>query len=184
METELSQLKQDFEKSIQSLKNELASIRAGRASTGLVENLKINYYGNPTPMNQVAQISAPDAKTIMIAPWNKGDLEKIEKAINESDLSLNPNNNGEAVILNLPPLTQERRQELSKLVNQKIEAARVSLRNKREKQLDFFNQAKKNNQISQDQLFNFKNDLQKLLDEYMNRIEEIKQIKEREISGN
>ncbi|MFH1559090.1 MAG: ribosome-recycling factor [Patescibacteria group bacterium] len=136
-------LKQEFEKSIQQFKEELKGVRVGRASTQLVENLEIEYYGARAPLKQAAQISTPDAKTIMISPWNKDDLVNIEKAVNESDLNLAPNNDGAAIYLKLPPMTEERRDELVKIVGSVAEECRVNIRQKREKVLDQLNQGKK-----------------------------------------
>ncbi|MBU2025789.1 ribosome recycling factor [Patescibacteria group bacterium] len=174
-------LKQEFEKSIQQFKEELKGVRVGRASTQLVENLEIEYYGARAPLKQAAQISTPDAKTIMISPWNKDDLVNIEKAVNESDLNLAPNNDGAAIYLKLPPMTEERRDELVKIVGSVAEECRVNIRQKREKVLDQLNQGKKNNSISEDEFFKTKEDIQKLVDEFTKQIDQIKENKEQEI---
>jgi ribosome recycling factor len=179
----MNDFKKDLDKNLEILTEELKGIRAGRASAGLVEGLKIDYFGNETPVNQMASVNVLDAKTISISPWNKDDLAKIEKAINESDLNLTPNNNGEAIILNLPPLTEERRLEITKLVKDKAEEAKVSIRKKREKKIDELNEKKKSSEISEDEFFTQKEEIQKIIDEYSKKIDEIKENKEKEITN-
>ena len=176
-----SNLKIELEKTIESFKEELAGIRVGRANPQLVEKLEVDYYGAKSSLQQIAQISVPDAKTIMISPWNKDDLVNIEKAVNESDLNLTPNNDGEAVILKMPPITEERRLELVKLINKKAEEARVSIRQKREAVVDDLNKQKKEGSISEDDYFSSKEEVQKVVGEYIKKIDEQKDKKEGEL---
>ena len=178
---EIDNLKKEFDESLDNFKEELQGLRVGRASTQLVEGLEVDYYGAKSPLKQMAQVSVPDAKTIQITPWNKDDLVSIEKAISESDLNLAPNNDGNAIFLNLPPMTEDRRLELVKILNKKAEETRVSVRQKREKTVDELNEGKKEGIISEDEFFSKKEDIQKIVDEYMEKIEAIREKKEEEI---
>ncbi|MBD3245377.1 MAG: ribosome recycling factor [Candidatus Moranbacteria bacterium] len=178
----LQNLKQELLKLVDSFKKELSAIRAGRASSGLVENLKVEYFGNPTPLIQLSQVTIPDPKTIMITPWNKGDIEKIEKAIQDSDLNLNPSNNGESVILNLPPMTQERREELNKMVGQKAEEYKIKIRKKREEIINEISEKKNQSEISEDEFFTQKEKIQDLIDEMVEKIDQVRKSKEDEIA--
>lgn len=122
----------DLEKALERFKEDLNQLRTGRASTSLVDSLMVDYYGSKSPIKQVASITTPDPKTIMIAPWDKDNLVNIEKAIRESQLNLNPMNDGQVIRINIPPLNEERRKELVKVLNQKAEEARVAVRKNRE----------------------------------------------------
>jgi ribosome recycling factor len=173
--------RKDFEKSVEYFKEEIGKIRTGRASAGLVENLSVDYYGSKSPLKQVASISIPEPRTIVISPWDKGSLIYIEKAIKESDLNLNPINDGIVIRINLPALNEERRKELVKLLNQKAEEARVAVRKGREDILDEIEAMKKEGKIGEDDMFQGKEKLQKVVDEYNAKIEEIRKKKEEEI---
>ncbi|MBD3299776.1 MAG: ribosome recycling factor [Candidatus Moranbacteria bacterium] len=177
----MDRLKKQLDEVVDYFKEELAGIRIGRASAGLVENLEVDYYGSKSKVKQIAQISLPDSRTILISPWNKDDLVNIEKAINESDLNLNPNNNGEAVILNMPPMTEERREDLVKLVGAKAEEARVKIRQIREEKLDDLSAQKKESKLSEDEFFSKKEEVQKRVDKYNQKIDQIRENKENEI---
>jgi ribosome recycling factor len=173
--------KADFEKSMDYFKEELAKLRTGRASIGLVDGLLVDYYGSKSPLKQVASITIPEPRTIMISPWDRDNLVNIEKAIRESQLNLNPVNDGVAVRINLPALNEERRKELVKLLNQKAEEARVSIRKTREEVWEEIQEQEKSGRIGEDDKFSGKDKLQKVVDEYNGKIEDIRKKKEEEI---
>jgi len=173
--------KDDLEKSLEHLKSELSQIRTGRASTALVEGLMVDYYGAKSPLNQVANITIPEPRTITITPWNKDTLVNIEKALRESQLNLNPNNDGEVIRLNLPQLNEERRKELVKILNQKAEDAKISIRGHREDVWEEIQKLEKDGGISEDDKFKGKDDLQEVINEYNKKVEEIRSKKEEEI---
>lgn len=177
----IEESKLEFDKAIEFFKDEAGKIRTGRASAGLVENLSVDYYGSKSPLKQVASITIPEARTIVISPWDKGSLVYIEKAIGESDLNLNPMNDGMVIRINLPALNEERRKELVKLLNQKAEDARVAVRKCRENVLDEIEEMKKTGKIGEDDMFQGKEKLQKVVDEYNVKIEEIRKKKEDDI---
>ena len=167
--------------SIQVLEDDLAVIRTGRASPALVEKLQVEYYGVPTPLIQLAGISIPEPRQILIRPYDAGSVRDIEKAILASDLGLTPNNDGKGIRLNIPPLTEERRRDLVKLVNNRLEESRVSIRNIRRdgnKDLKEFEQEK---MISEDDQERGEEKIQKLTDSYIEKINEIGKNKENEI---
>lgn len=173
--------KTDFEKSIQFIKNELSGIRTGRASPSLVENLIVDYYNTKTPLIQLASITIPDPKSIIIQPWDRNSTKDIEKAIQTSSLGLTPINDGNMIRLVIPPLSEERRKELMKLVHQKLEQARVSIRNVREEIWKELKTREKDGKISEDDMFKQQKELQKFVDEYNGKIKEIGENKEKEI---
>ncbi len=177
----MTNLKQDLEKIIEQYQQELKSVRTGRANPQVVEDLMIDYFGTMTPIKQAANVSASDARTIVIAPWNKDSLVDIEKAINESDLGINPINDGEVIRLSFPPLTEERRVELTKIVGQKSEEARIKVRKLREKTREKIQQEEKEGKISKDDKVRKEKDLQQVIDEYNQKIEEIHKKKEEEL---
>ncbi len=177
----MTNLKQDLEKIIEQYQQELKSVRTGRANPQVVEDLMIDYFGTMTPIKQAANISASDARTIVIAPWNKDSLVDIEKAINESDLGINPINDGEVIRLSFPPLTEERRVELTKIVGQKSEEARIKVRKLREKIREDIQREEKDGKISEDDKVRKEKELQKIIDEYNEKIEEIHKKKEEEL---
>jgi ribosome recycling factor len=173
--------KDELEKVIEYFKTELAQLRTGRASSALVENLSVDYYGAKSPLKQIASISTPEPRTILISPWSKDSLVSIEKAIRESQLNLNPMNDGQAVRINLPALNEERRKELVKILNQKAEEARVVVRKTRENIWDEIQELAKNGKIGEDDKFSGKDRLQKAIDEYNEKIDGIREKKEEEI---
>ena len=149
---------------VSALKKELATIRTGHATPGIVEHLRVDYAGVPTPLNQIAGISAPAAKLLVIQPWDKSSLRNIEKAILTSDLGLNPNNDGNVIRITIPPLSEERRQELAKAVHSRVEKEKVIIRNLRRESMDELRKAEKGKDISQDDLKRALDQLQKLTD--------------------
>ena len=163
--------------SINHLETELAKIRAGRANPIMLKGVSVEYYGNMTPLNQVASISTPNAQTISIQPWEKGLLEEIEKSIVNSNLGLNPVNNGESLLINIPPLTEERRLELTKLAKSESESAKVSIRNSRKDA----NNKNKGLDISDDLKSNLEIDSQELTNKYIKKVDEMFTVKEKDI---
>ena len=152
-------------KAIEALRHELATVRTGRASPGLVEHLRVDYYGTPTSLNQLATITAPDARLIVIQPWDRSGLGAIEKAILKSDLGLNPTNDGTVIRLAIPPLTEERRRELARHVRKRVEESRVAVRNIRRDCHEHIRRLEHDHDISQDDLHRAETELQKLTDE-------------------
>ena len=163
--------------SINHLETELAKIRAGKANPIMLKGVSVEYYGNMTPLNQVASISTPNAQTISIQPWEKDLLEEIEKSIVNSNLGLNPVNNGESLLINIPPLTEERRLELTKLAKSESESAKVSIRNTRKDA----NNKIKGLDISDDLKSNLEIDSQELTDKYIKKVDEMFTLKEKDI---
>jgi ribosome recycling factor len=171
----------EIEKSLEHFKEELNQVRTGRASAALVENLLVDYYGAKSPLKQVASITVPEPRTITIAPWDKDNLVNIEKAIRESQLNLNPNNDGQVIRINIPALTEDRRKELIKVLNQKAENARIAIRKHREDAWEEIQRMEKEGKIGEDDKFSGKDKLQMLVDEYNAKIEEIRTKKEQDV---
>lgn len=171
----------EIEKSLEHFKEELNQVRTGRASTALVENLLVDYYGAKSPLKQVASITVPEPRSITIAPWDKDSLVNIEKAIRESQLNLNPNNDGQVIRINIPALTEDRRKELIKVLNQKAENARIALRKQREEAWEEIQKMEKEGKIGEDDKFAGKDKLQELIDGYNTKIEEIRAKKEQDV---
>lgn len=169
--------KVNFEKTITHFKEDLGKVRTGRATTAMVDDLTVDYYGAKSPLKQVASISVPEPRTIVISPWDKSMLSLIEKAIKESDLGLNPMNDGQLIRINIPALTEERRKEFVKILNQEAESARVAARKIRE---DVWDEIQALN-IGEDDKFQGKEKLQKVIETYNALIEEIRKKKEAEI---
>ena len=167
--------------SAEGLKIELASIRTGHASPALVEHIKADYAGVPTPLNQMASISAPEASLIVIQPWDRNTIPKIEKAILKSDLGLNPVSSGNLIRLNLPPLSEERRQDLTRMVRKREEERKITIRNLRHESMGELKELEKNKEISQDEHKRALEKLQKLTDGFIAEIEQIARYKEAEL---
>ena len=178
---QITDAKSRMHKAVEALQHELQTVRTGRASTGLVEHVKVEYYGTPTPMMQLATISTPDAKLIVISPYDKSALGAIEKAIQKSDLGLQPSNDGNVVRLSIPPLTEERRKELAKHVRKRAEEARVAVRNVRRDAHEHLRKLEHDHTISQDDLHRSETELQKLTDDQISQIDEVGNAKEQEI---
>jgi ribosome recycling factor len=170
-----------MQSAVEALQRELNTVRTGRASPSLVERLTVEYYGTPTPMQQVATIHAADARTLTIQPWDKHALGDIEKAIQKSDLGLNPTNDGTVVRLVLPPLTEERRKELVKVVHKKVDEAKVAVRNCRRDGHDTLREQEKAKEITADDLKRGTDRLQKLTDRFIAELDRVGQAKEQEI---
>jgi ribosome recycling factor len=166
---------------ISVLHDDLAAIRTGRASPALVERLQVEYYGNPTPLQQLASIGVPEPRSLLIKPFDASSLKAIEKAILTSDLGLNPNNDGKVIHLNLPPLTEERRRDLVKHMHHRLEEARIAIRNIRRDAQNDMREFEKEKLISEDDLKRGEDDLQKLTDKYVEEVAEQGKQKEIEI---
>lgn len=170
-----------MQKAVEALKQDLASIRTGRASSALVERIQVEYYGTPTPLNQVASISVPEARQLVIQPWDKKLLTDIEKAIQKSDLGINPNNDGQIIRLNIPPLSQERRRDMVKMLHKKLDEHKVAVRNIRRDTHDKLRDREKKKEISEDELKRSTDRLQKLTDKYIDEMDKVGKSKEQEI---
>ena len=170
--------KEQMEKTVNHTAQELSKIRAGKAMPSLLEGLSVEYYGNPTPINQVASVSTPDARSIIVKPWEKGMIQEIEKAIINSDLGLTPQNDGEVVRINIPPLTEERRIMLVKQAKTEVENGRISLRSIRKESNDA---VKKIDHVSEDLIKDAENENQKLTDSHNAKIDSILEAKEKDI---
>ena len=170
-----------MQKSIHALTDDLLTVRTGRANPGLGEKLHVEYYGSPTPLQQLASISVPEPRQLMIKPFDKTTLKAIEKAIMASDLGLTPNNDGQAIRLNLPVLTEERRRDLVKHVHHRLEEARVALRNIRRDSMKDIKDFEAEKMISEDDRRHGEDEIQKLTDRFMAEIEKIGHNKEQEI---
>jgi ribosome recycling factor len=177
----LSDTDSRMQKSVEALKRDLSTIRTGRASPALVENLMVDYYGVPTPLNQVASISVPEARVLLIQPWDKQSMKDVEKGILRSDLGLMPNNDGNAIRINIPTLTEERRRDLVKLVGRKVEEAHVAVRNIRRDSLETFRTMQKGKDISQDESKRAQDQLQQVTDAYISQTNAHRQEKESEV---
>jgi len=169
-------------KSIEVLKRDLATIRTGHATPALIEHVKVEYAGVPTPLNQIASISAPEARLLIIQPWDRGSIHSIEKAILKSDLGLNPASDGSVIRINIPPLTEERRQELIKTVRRRVEERRIAIRNLRREAMEELKGFEKDKDISQDEYKRTLDDLQKLTDSFIADAEQIGRDKEVELT--
>lgn len=168
-------------KSVDALRRDLGTIRTGRASPVLVESLMVDYYGVPTPLNQLAAISVPEARSLMIQPWDKGSIKEVEKSIMKSDIGLMPNSDGNVIRINIPMLTEERRRELVRLVGSKVEDGHVAVRNIRRDSLEAFRGMERDKELSQDESRRAQTELQQLTDLYIEQMDELKQEKEAEV---
>ncbi|HEX3016022.1 MAG TPA: ribosome recycling factor [Desulfobacteria bacterium] len=169
-------------KAIDALRKEYASLRAGRANPALLEKVMVDYYGVPTPITQMANVSAPEPRMLMIQPWDRSTLPNIEKAIQKSDLGLNPSSDGQVIRIAIPQLTQERRNELVKVAKKKAEDARVAIRNIRRDANDHIKQLEKSRDVSEDEAKRGQEDIQKSTDKYIKTIDRVAEVKEQEIT--
>lgn len=170
-----------MQRAADALSRDLAAIRTGRATPALVEHIRVDYHGAPTPINQIASISIPEAKMIVIQPWDRTSIHSIEKAILKSDLGLNPTSDSTVIRITIPPLTEERRKDLIKVVRKRLEEARITLRNLRRDGIEKLRKAEKDKEISQDQSKRASEQLQKLTDNFIERVNKTGQDKETEI---
>jgi len=177
----ISEAEERMKKAVEALQHEFNTLRTGRASAALFDKIRVEYYGTPTPLNQVATISVPEARLVVIQPWDKSTIGDIEKAIQKSELSMNPNNDGKVIRISIPPLTEERRKEFVKIAKNMAEQNRVSLRNTRRDANDELKKAEKDGTISEDDLKRAEDDVQKLTDSYVAQVNEQLEEKEKEI---
>lgn len=168
-------------KSVDALEREYKSIRAGRANASVLDRVTVDYYGVPTPIQQMAAVSVPEARTLLISPWDKSTLKDIEKAILTSEIGINPQNDGTSIRLNFPPLTEERRKDIVKDIRKKGEESKVAVRNQRRDAIDKLKVLKKGNSITEDDEANGEKKIQNLTDKFCKEIDELSAIKEKEI---
>ncbi len=181
MQSVLDTCKSKMEKSLESLSREFDGLRTGRASATLLDKIMVEYYGAETPINQVATISTPEARTIVIQPWDQSVLPAIERALQKSDLGLPPNNDGKLIRLNFPPLNEERRKTLVRSAKSTAEQSRVAIRNVRREAIDELKRLEKASEISEDQLKTAEGEVQKLTDSFVEQINSLSDEKEKEI---
>ena len=176
-----TEYKRKMSKTIEVLKSQYATVRAGRANAGVLDQITVEYYGTDTPLNQVASIAVPDPRTITIQPWDGSILKGIEKAIQASDLGINPQNDGKIIRLSFPQLTEERRKDLVKQVKKYAEDGKVAIRNIRRDAMDDFKALKKAGELTEDDLKNAEKELQKLTDEFVKEVDNVTASKEKEL---
>lgn len=181
MDSVLKSHEDRMKKSVKNLEEEFNNLRTGRASASLFDKIRVDYYGSPTPLNQVANISVPEARLVVIQPWDKSLIGEIEKAIQKSELSLNPASDGKVIRISIPPLTEDRRKELVKHAKQIAEQSRVAVRNIRRDANDDLKKQEKDSEISEDDLKRGEDEVQKLTDSYVKQIDELLDAKEKEI---
>jgi len=173
--------KEEMEKTLVGLSKSFSRVRTGRASISLLDGIKVDYYGAATPLTQVANVSVPESRLILIVPWDASIIGAIEKAIQKSDLGVTPSNDGKAVRLSIPQLTEDRRKEIAKTVKKMAEEGKIKLRNARRDANEELKTLKKNNKISEDEMFTAQEDVQKLTDQYIEKTDKILATKEKEI---
>ena len=177
----LKDTEERMNKAVDALRDNLMTIRTGRASPALVERLPVEYYGTPTPLNQLATISVPEPRLLAIRPWDPTALADIERAILKSELGLTPSNDGKIIRLNIPRLTEERRQELVKVVGKRVEEGKIAIRNIRRDAIEDLREMESEKMISEDELYRTKDDVQEITDKFVARMDEIGRDKEQEI---
>ena len=170
-----------MKKSIESVANDFAAVRAGRANASVLNRIHVDYYGTPTPIQQIASVGSPDPRTLVITPWDASALKAIEKAILESDLGINPQNDGKAIRLSFPQLTEERRKDLVKQIRKYNEGGKVAIRNIRRDALEAFKKMQKASEITEDELKLAEKDLQKMTDDHCKELDKLLDTKEKEL---
>lgn len=173
--------KKEMERAIEHFRMEIGKIRTGRANPGMIENIPVDYYGAKSPLKQVATITAPEARLLVIQPWDRDNLVNIESAIREANLGFNPANDGQVIRISIPALTEELRKELAKVLGKRTEEARIAIRNIREESWKSIQRKEEKGEISEDEKFRGKNKLQETIDGYNSKIEELSSVKEKEI---
>lgn len=181
MDSHMEDCKNRMQKSIDSLEKEFSKLRTGRASTALVDSIRVDYYGTPTPLNQVASVSIPDSRTISISPWDRSAFTGIEKAIMKSDLGLTPINDGRAIRINIPPLTEDRRKDLVKMAKKYTEDTKVAIRNVRRDVNEAFKKLLFAKEISEDESHKAQDEVQKITDDFIRKADAVLAEKEKEI---
>jgi len=177
----LKEAKARMAKAVEVLAHDLASIRTGRASPALVENIRVDYYGTPTPLKQLATITTPEARLIVIQPWDRSLIKAIEKAIQQSDLGVIPTDDGTVIRIALPPLSEERRRELAKVVRQRVEQGRVAVRNVRRDAHDHLRRLEREHKLSEDEFRRAEQELQRLTDSFIKEVDQLGEAKEEEV---
>jgi len=181
MKVDFTEFSKKMDKSLVHLAEEFGAVRAGRANPKVLDRITVEYYGQETPLNGVATISSPDARTLVVQPWDTSLLSGIQKAIQSSELGINPQNDGKVIRLIFPQLTEERRKELTKQVKKYAEDAKVAMRNIRRDGMDYVKKLKKNSEITEDEQKTAEKDLQDLLDKFIKKVDEALAIKEKEL---
>lgn len=181
MSEDTKSIQEKMDKTINVLKQDLDTIRAGRANPGILNKVMVEYYGTPTPLSQVGNISIPEARTILIQPWDKSLLKEIEKAIQKSDIGLNPNNDGQAIRLSIPQLTEDRRKELKREIEKKGEDAKIAIRAIRRDGVDNAKDQKKSGELTEDDLKDVEKKIQNITDKHTDEIDNIVELKSKEI---
>ena len=181
IETVLAEAERKMGQSIEAMRRDISTLRTGRATPALIEDLSVDYYGSPTPLKQIASISAPDARAIMVQPWDRQALRDIERSLTQSEMGFNPSNDGNVITVPIPPLTQERRQEMVRLLKRKAEDSKVAVRNVRREGVDSLRKMERDKSISQDENRRSQDTLQKTTDAHIKAIDEVSATKEAEI---
>lgn len=181
MQAQMNLLKEKMNKSVEVLKGEFSSIRAGRANPAILDKVMVDYYGAPTPIVQMAAVSVSEARVLVIQPWDASTIKNIEKAINTSDIGINPTNDGKVIRLAFPPLTEERRRDLAKEISKLSENSKVAIRSIRRDGIEKFKAMKKASEITEDDLKNCEKQVQDLTDQFCKTVDELSKIKEKEI---
>ena len=182
MMSEYKEYEDRMQKAIQFLESQFSSVRAGRANAAVLDQISISYYGTMTPLQQVGSVSTPDPRTLLIQPWDAGVLKDIERAIQESDLGINPQNDGKVIRLSFPQLTEERRKELIKQIKKYAEDSKVAIRNVRRDAMELFKKQQKASEITEDDLQDSERDMQKITDDFIKQIDTLATKKEKELS--
>lgn len=181
MDKTIASYEKRMQKAVEALQREMATVRAGKATPSLLDNIRVDYYGTPTPIKQVATVAAPEPRLLVVQPWEKNMLQVIAKAIQVSDLGLNPQDDGQVLKIPIPQLNEERRRELVKMVHKMAEESRVAIRNIRRDANDHFKKAQKNGEVPEDEAHRAMDQVQKLHDKYIGLIEELVKKKEAEM---
>jgi len=181
MNSDYQEYESRMKKTVEVLQTQFSSVRAGRANAAVLDQIRVEYYGTPTPIQQIASVSSPDPRTLLIQPWDASSLKAIEKAIQASDLGINPQNDGRVIRLAFPQLTEERRKELVRQVHKYAEDAKVAIRNIRRDAMEDFKAQKKKSEITEDDLKNMEKDLQKITDDYIKDLDAAADKKEKEL---
>ena len=181
IESVFEETKENMGKSISALQNELKRVRTGRASLSILDGIRVDYYGTPTPLNQIASLSVPESRLITVQPWDVSVIKEIEKAIMKSDLGLTPSSDGKIIRISIPPLTEDRRKKLVKVVHKTCEDCKVAVRNLRRDSNELIKSLKKDGEISEDDAFKAQDRVQKITDEHIKQVDNIYKDKEKEI---
>ena len=181
IEAVLAEAERKMGQSIEAMRRDISTLRTGRATPALIEDLSVDYYGSPTPLKQIASISAPDARAIMVQPWDRQALRDIERSLTQSEMGFNPSNDGNVITVPIPPLTQERRREMVRLLKRKAEDSKVAVRNVRREGVDSLRKMERDKSISQDENRRSQDTLQKTTDAHIKAIDEVSATKEAEI---